>query len=530
MAAEHDAKVLSPANAKNANKSRIFPCRFEGCNATFYKKSHLGRHEMVHYDIRPFICTHDGCEKAFRSNSHLKRHITSHGKEKNFKCEFSDCNQGFYNEWSLKRHIKRTHDGPFKCRKCPKEFKKNKTLQDHISLEHKRSVVVCTYPGCTHVFKNLAKMKFHQKLHSSKGYQCSVKGCGETFAHFSECRKHSAICKTKEKVCDVCGKTFTNRSNLKAHLKTHDEEREVFKCQYAECGRTYTKKYNLQAHIKSFHQNSQHFECPKSYCSKTFSYKHSLRRHLEYHDRIDKHHASPSNVEPKRKKRPKRMVTKDIAAITGYIPELMYKMTPAEMNDYVNNGVYDPECFEDTDIIPKECETTQAEMSAMSSGEFSCLKTTETEENDEEVETIANEIKSRNNKEVNVMHSSGDESTEIAIDASEETVTAQSADEMVVFEESTLEEAKQLLESQRLHSSSSLSSTRSNSPSDKRTFTRKEVQLLNEKIHQIARLRNANKQSIEKTFDRPCSMQQTVINKTDSDSSDNERVLIQQLA
>ena len=222
------------------------------------------------------------------------------------------------------------------------------------------------------------------------------------------------------------------------------------------------------------------------------------------------------------------MVTKDISAITGYIPELMYKMTPAEMNDYVNNGVYEPECFEDTDIIPKDCETTQAEMSAMSSGDFSCLKTTETEENDEE-EMSTNE-RSDDEKERNAKHSSsGDESTEIAIDASEETVTAQSADEMIVFEESTLEEAKQLLEHQRIHSSSSLSSTRSNSPSDKRIFTPKDVQFLNQKIHQIARLRNANKQSMEKTFDRPCSMQ-TSINKTDSDSSDNERVLIQQLA
>lgn len=133
---------MDVSQISSQSTSRIFPCRFEGCSSFFYKKSHLNRHEFIHNDIRPFECTFKECNKAFRSQSHLKRHELSHSGEKNFRCEFPDCNVACYSAWSLKRHIKRTHKGTFKCDECSQEFKKNKLLQDHISIEHKKSTVV----------------------------------------------------------------------------------------------------------------------------------------------------------------------------------------------------------------------------------------------------------------------------------------------------------------------------------------------------------------------------------------------------
>lgn len=347
-------------------------------------------------------------------------------------------------------------------------------------------------------------------------YKCSVKDCTETFSLFSQCRKHSAECKRKqEPKCDVCGKVFSNRSNLKAHKATHNEEREVFKCQYPDCDRFYTKKFNLQAHIQSFHQNMQQFECPKPSCTKTFHYKHSLRKHLENHGKFEK----ALSTQTKRKQRPKRMITSSIAAITGYIPELMYKMTPAEMNEYVNSVNYDPACHEDTDIIPKDHETTQEEMTALSSTDFSCLKTTETEEDGAiDVENICIEKKEGETNKEDVVD---DEVTETISDASEETVTASlSTDNVVVLEPLTSEETSNILD-QRFKSalsnvtSSSISSSCSNSP--KPLISAIDMSRLNERLHLLARGKKS------------CSMQQSTSSKTDSDSSDNERMLLQQL-
>jgi len=225
------------------------------------------------------------------------------------------------------------------------------------------------------------------------------------------------------------------------------------------------------------------------------------------------------------------MVTANISAITGYIPELQYKLTPTEINDFVNYGQLDPECYQDTDIIPKDYETTQAELTALSSREFSCLKTTDVEETTTTT-TASNclaveNLTIRDGNGVDVMDS---ESTELVSDASEETVTASmSADEMVVLEQSTLEETARLLDrkyqTEMQHSSSSsISSSGSDSPKppSKTTLTSKQIKILNELQHL------GRKSDPIVVIERSCSMQQNATSKTDSESSDNERVCLQQ--
>jgi len=216
------------------------------------------------------------------------------------------------------------------------------------------------------------------------------------------------------------------------------------------------------------------------------------------------------------------MVTANISAITGYIPELQYKLTPTEINDFVNYGQLDPECYQDTDIIPKDYETTQAELTALSSREFSTTTTT-TASNCLAVENLT----IRDGNGVDVMDS---ESTELVSDASEETVTASmSADEMVVLEQSTLEETARLLDrkyqTEMQHSSSSsISSSGSDSPKppSKTTLTSKQIKILNELQHL------GRKSDPIVVIERSCSMQQNATSKTDSESSDNERVCLQQ--
>ena len=233
------------------------------------------------------------------------------------------------------------------------------------------------------------------------------------------------------------------------------------------------------------------------------------------------------------------MVTKDIASITGYIPELMYKMTPAEMNDYVIQGTQDPDCFEDTDIIPKDYETTQAELTPMSSGRLSSLKISDTERDeaadcDEDMDKQLSTIDG--NQAMEEYFEDDDESTELVSDASEETVTASmSADEIVVLQPMQetahpLEKKLHSLHQYQHHSSSLSSSSGSNSPSNKLILSVGPIGMLNEKLQQLKRNQQQSP-AVREHSTSSCSLQQTRSQKkTDSESSDGERVCIEQLA
>lgn len=339
---------------------RVHPC--SECKNVFSKHAHLLRHQLIHNDQRPHVCTI--CKKGYRTAFHLNRHMPTHSGEKKFRCTFEGCEVACITEWNLKRHVKRTHRGLFKCETCGAEFKKNKSLQQHLSAEHKNNTICCDFPGCAQIFNVPAKMRHHMKIHNERGYLCPVVDCHEKFSLWSECRMHTAKCKMREVSCDVCGKIFAERSNMKAHRKVHAEEREVFTCTYEGCGRFYTKKHNLKAHVQSFHLNNRPHVCPRKGCTKSFYFAHKLRNHIDtMHSSTDSSSSStPSSTSPpppneKRKKRPARRVNMSkISALTGHIPELEKKMTHEDINCYVDG---DASMSDDE----SSCDTTQNEMS-----------------------------------------------------------------------------------------------------------------------------------------------------------------------
>lgn len=229
---------------------------------------------------------------------------------------------------------------------------------------------------------------------------------------------------------------------------------------------------------------------------------------MEWHDKKDK--KQDEKTKPVRRKHPKRMVTSDLASITGYIPELWTKMTPAEVNAYVNEEpkMFDSDCIGDTDIIPHDYETTQAELTPMTSGEFSSsiLKTT-TVETEEDV----------NDDHVGLPPKS---------DSSEDTLTARTSDMEMEFEDedevgmilepSTLEEASLYLERLNQMKKDSSSSTNSSRASS-----------VCEGVKLLQKIVNKQQQNIDRTCSSPmdtCRMQSS--SRTESDSSDNERGLL----
>ncbi|KAM3079670.1 hypothetical protein ACMFMG_006083 [Clarireedia jacksonii] len=82
--------------------------------------------------------------------------------------------------------------------------------------------------------------------------------------------------------CQVkgCGKYFSRSYNYKAHMETHEPDREYpFPCPVENCTKKFVRKTDLQRHNQSVHMKQRNHKC--DYCGRFFARKDTLRRHME---------------------------------------------------------------------------------------------------------------------------------------------------------------------------------------------------------------------------------------------------------
>ncbi|KAB8294131.1 hypothetical protein EYC80_009577 [Monilinia laxa] len=144
--------------------------------------------------------------------------------------------------WAQKVEYASTDLPPFSALQIPTYDRRSESQDRSLSQDLRRPSVV-------------ARTRGPRKLTTKEdaNFQCRVKGCGKLF-----------------------GRSY----NYKAHMETHDADREYpFPCTVDKCTKKFVRKTDLQRHNQSVHMKQRNHKC--DYCSRFFARKDTLRRHME---------------------------------------------------------------------------------------------------------------------------------------------------------------------------------------------------------------------------------------------------------
>lgn len=197
----------------------------------------------------------------------------------NFAKETFECPICKKDVCRLNYHMESTHLNPQYlnktiCGLCLKKFENNKKLRAHQSDSHNGNACACDL--CGKLFTQYSNVKEHiLKVHlKSKPFLCDL--CGASFASSSKLKIHkeTAHLKIRKHACHLCDKKYFELYTLNAHIRSAHTKERPFHCEFNGCGKSFCRSTSLYIHQQ---MHKAKFEC--EICSKTFSFKYNLVTH-----------------------------------------------------------------------------------------------------------------------------------------------------------------------------------------------------------------------------------------------------------
>ncbi|XP_059478264.1 zinc finger protein 311-like [Neocloeon triangulifer] len=237
------------------------------CPMKGFKRKRLCKHVKAKHRDVSIRCSYQKCALYFKTLAEMDLHFeakhNSREKKKNFKC--SICDYKAIDRRSIENHEAKNHEvlKTIKCLMCPKIFASKIDLRTH--LNHTHNFRKC--PAC-----NLRIKISNYFTHFTKRY---CRKCKASFDCLELLRKHEKNCKPEFK-CELCLKSFINKSQLKYHMNR----------------KHFIQNVRFSKSIKSLNfRKSNKIKLKCAHCSKELSEKRFIERHLaQVHNLIERKH------------------------------------------------------------------------------------------------------------------------------------------------------------------------------------------------------------------------------------------------